>query len=364
MLYETNVVGFDDSTGSYTVRHHGNAQPEDSPFEPSQETSIEIRPSEKFSYDVGTELLVLREGEWSSAKVEVPPDGSNDGAVESAQRHWVHFQDGNEGDGRESLEPVAVDLNRANHYPNFFPAGGDVDAEGALNAYVGLLRERFGQVTDSSTDEQLATMDLDVDICLAAAAGGAELRPPVELSSVEDLAKALLLHKQREETGCLPVANVMLQAAPGTGKTWACLQLLLQIIELEKEEEQDVTNWSIPVLIDVKRIEMLSFEDGGLHGGIDLLLQVLESEYPSNVLALRQALAARRLVVILDGLDDATTCKPAVFKLIQTLASGAHSFLVTSRPGGFADLPGGDSFANAYLCKMDLQPVPARESFL
>ena len=46
--------------------------------------------------------------------------------------------------------------------------------------------------------------------------GTGAVPPPVPLDNVADLAKALLLHKQRGESGRLRVAQIVLMAAPGT----------------------------------------------------------------------------------------------------------------------------------------------------
>ena len=80
--------------------------------------------------------------------------------------------------------------------------------------------------------------------------------------------------------------------------------------------------------------------------------------------AVKQALAARRLVVILDGFDEGAGTKPAVFGLVKALAAGGHSFLLTSRPEGFSDLPEAAAFADAFLFQMDLLPLSKEQQRL
>ena len=84
----------------------------------------------------------------------------------------------------------------------------------------------------------------------------------------------------------------------------------------------------------------------------------------SHILALKQALASRRLVVILDGFDEGAGTKPAVFGLVKALAAGGHSFLLTSRPEGFSDLPEAAAFADAFLFQMDLLPLSKEQQRL
>ena len=79
----------------------------------------------------------------------------------------------------------------------------------------------------------------------------------------------------------------------------------------------------------MQRIAFLSTRLASLHqnpsaddqddDGLNLLLEVMELEYPAHFFALKQALAARRLVVILDGFDEGAGTKKAVLKLVTAL---------------------------------------------
>ena len=58
-------------------------------------------------------------------------------------------------------------------------------------------------------------------------------------------------------------------------------------------------------------------------------------EAPEVYKMLRQALLARRALVLLDGLDEAGTERPAIERhVVQVLAPQGHAMLVTSRPSG------------------------------
>ena len=141
------------------------------------------------------------------------------------------------------------------------------------------------------------------------------------------------------------------------------------MVDLEREEGDDANySSSVPVLISVQRIAFLSAQLASLQNrsdaqleSLDLLVEVLEREYPSHILVLKQALASRRLVVILDGFDEGAGTKPAVFGLVKALAAGGHSFLLTSRPEGFSDLPEAAAFADAFLFQMDLLPLSKKQ---
>ena len=232
------------------------------------------------------------------------------------------------------------------------------------------LEKKLATVTDAITGKELETRKQLVRIGMTTKPN--QSKAPVLLENVADLARALMAHKTRDTSGRLGVAQVVLMADPGTGKTWASLQLTLSIVDLEREGGDDAKySSSVPVLISVQRIAFLSAQLASLQNrsdaqleSLDLLVEVLEREYPSHILVLKQALASRRLVVILDGFDEGAGTKPAVFGLVKALASGGHSFLLTSRPEGFSDLPEAAAFADAFLFQMDLLPLSKEQQRL
>jgi hypothetical protein len=370
VLYEATVETLDATSGSYMIRRDGNATSE--AFDPEKQEGIEIRPSQAFHYDNGTELFVNCGGEWqagvvvaaSAADAESSP-GQNYHAGRPRTNIALKNSGGSGASGGAVAEGEALkfDLNAANHYLNLFPDGG---YEEAAASYIDLLELRFGTVTDAMTDKTLNTRQQLVRVGMTAdGAGSKASSPPMPVDDVACLAKALLRHKDRDLSGKLNAAQIVLLAEPGTGKTWASMQLLLRIIDLEVKE--DPGKRSLPLLVSVQRIAFLAGQLRSIaepsvdSKGLELLHEVIELEFgsaePLHAQALRQALAARRLVVILDGFDEGAGCKPAVFRLVKTLASEGHSFLLTSRPEGFADLPEAATFTSAFLFQMDLLPL-------
>ena len=151
------------------------------------------------------------------------------------------------------------------------------------------LEKKLATVTDAITGKELETRKQLVRIGMTTKPN--QSKAPVPLENVADLARALMALKTRDTSGRLGVAQVVLMADPGTGKTWASLQLTLSIVDLEREaaagdgghdDAMECSN-SVPVLISVQRIAFLSAQLASLQNrsdaqleSLDLLVEVLE----------------------------------------------------------------------------------------
>ena len=144
--------------------------------------------------------------------------------------------------------------------------------------------------------------------------------------------------------------RLMVVAEAGTGKTWMTNQI---VYFLSRDNSYPLRSRYIPLLISVQRLVFLartdhvgSFAWNKVHGRMlvgrkgDLLEWYLRSEYKHRNLARRRdmlldAYHSQRLIIIIDGLDEASDLKMDIQRFVlEKLVPGSHRFVVTTRPEG------------------------------
>ena len=124
-------------------------------------------------------------------------------------------------------------------------------------------------------------------------------------------------------------------AGPAAGKSWLMSQVIMHTLT-RRATSKSAYNL-IPILIKVDQLQkaLLENEDAFSHSWnwVDAYLQ-LECELP-HYRMLRQAMMARRALLLLDGLDEAGMLRERMERHVtEVLAPQGHVLLCTSRPTG------------------------------
>jgi hypothetical protein len=146
------------------------------------------------------------------------------------------------------------------------------------------------------------------------------------------------------------------------GKSWTLFQIAyLSAVQAEKMLHQARTPL-FPTIIFVQKLANLIRE-----GGKDVM-QACQVDFvhfyltrtvekPQRLRLLLQLYRARSLLVMVDGIDEASDLKAPVVDLVITqLAEGGHHFVVTTRPSG-VDKQAVNKFKQVKSLVLDLQPL-------
>ena len=153
---------------------------------------------------------------------------------------------------------------------------------------------------------------------------------------ISDFERILLSsHGKGRTSGAGQAHHVLLRAGPGTGKTWSALQLNFLLAKSLANEHK--TKVVVPLLIRVQRLVRI-LRTARKSGALDLITLYIDEEYkdkdPKWHLMLSQALQMRALVLIFDGIDEASGRREIIEDYIMTLVPLALSVVATSRPEG------------------------------
>ena len=121
----------------------------------------------------------------------------------------------------------------------------------------------------------------------------------------------------------------LLTAGPACGKT----TLLSQLVKLALEGPL------IPILVKVQTLQkrLINYPDAfaSSWNWIDAFLRLEHGAEAPYYSMLRQAMMARRALILIDGLDEAGQFRPQLEKhMAEVLAPQGHVLLATSRPAG------------------------------
>jgi hypothetical protein len=129
-------------------------------------------------------------------------------------------------------------------------------------------------------------------------------------------------------------SSVLLTGPPAAGKTCLTSQLVMHMLQRPES--------LIPVPIKVQQLQRrLLMEEhrsvfGRMWNWVDAYLLITHGAGSERYLFLRQALMARRALVILDGIDEGGRARREIERHVtEVLAPQGHVMLVTSRPAGF-----------------------------
>lgn len=175
-----------------------------------------------------------------------------------------------------------------------------------------------------------------------------DVQPYISVKNVFELCKVLVAGSPAGRTSGVHFAQPLLvKAGAGTGKTWLTKQLLFAV---SRTANDDMHSRYIPFLLPVQRLafEMRRFQsenpDTVLAEAIkpNLLVwyidQVYGSENPQIRNLLLDAFDSKRLLLILDGIDEAADLKSEVQDLIQNILLPCQiRFMATSRPEGLRE---------------------------
>jgi hypothetical protein len=292
-------------------------------------TTVALPSQARPAYGPGTKLCICRDGTWQDAEVRTNLGGGT---------HAVAFG--------EQADAVSVFLNEANHYL----AQQDFHYQAAKKRLLQRLHKASSTVQDAITLNVLKTGDQLVKIGLKSGS----VTHGFELNNVLDVAKyakqaplfdckeaRYLLHgswKPRDGQR-LPL---LVEAKAGTGKTWMTTQLQYHL-------SADVQSCSIPLLLPLQQIAVHlqnmegfrrqpSWFDRNITLG--LLIEVASYSWPKDQRAdfrrcLFEAFSRREVVVILDGIDEASDLAQAVVDFMhKVVVAGGHQLVTTSRPEG------------------------------
>ncbi len=193
--------------------------------------------------------------------------------------------------------------------------------------------------------DSMGVAGLRRDHYVRSAAGGATFFQPVDphekwraVQTIKDLAALLVVPSTERMHGAHPEAQpVLVSADPGTGKTWSMQQCIYLLAEQCKEMPEPRL---VPVLVYVRRLarSMRMQRRAGKGLGSNLIREYLIAEYKDDEPRrnmLLQAYEMRTLVVLLDGIDEASGLKEELENfMLEKLAPMRVRLVVTSRPEG------------------------------
>jgi len=267
-------------------------------------------------YATGQPLTVRTAGGWRDADVAaVGADGLC---------HGLTFL---EGSGEP---PATLTLHPWNHAPRELP---QVAFEALRAWWRRGLRAQHGGIADALTGYRLDALQQCVAISVTGdAAAEAEA---AAISDAHGLLGWLLAQHSAQLEGRTAEAPraALLTAGPASGKT----TLLSQVVTLALQDEHTEL---VPILVKVQVLQqrLLDAPDAfaSAWNYIDAYLRLEhEASRPALYRMLRQAMMARRALLLLDGLDEAGAKRADIeLHVVEVLAPQGHVLLCTSRPAG------------------------------
>ena len=225
-----------------------------------------------------------------------------------------------------STTPVVMDLNPLNAFPRHIDSVHDYMQ--AYQEFCTLSIEQHGTLTDALTGMELRTEDQLLNIGTSRKKG---LSLPRECGNVLQLAGHV--HQRK---GCPPF---LISAAAGTGKTWSAVQLVHRLCVLSLSNHCGMP--VVPLLVHVQQLVLLSgdqLKNPAFHNLLlDYAQKSLLQSHPSCAQLLnmlRQAFEMRAVVVLLDGVDEASDKREIIARLAHNMVRSGLQVIVTSRPEG------------------------------
>ena len=206
---------------------------------------------------------------------------------------------------------------------------------GPVPAFVGSLTgEAAIRDAHSLTAWLLAQHSVQLEGAINVTGGAAETQASAIRDAHSLTAWLLAQHGAQLEGGPTegPLA-VLLTAGPASGKT----TLLSQVVMIALQDERTEL---VPILVKVQVLQRRLLEAPDAFAGawnyMDAFLRLEhEASRPALYRMLRQAMMARRALLLLDGLDEAGAKRADIERhVVEVLAPQGHVLLCTSRPAG------------------------------
>ena len=214
------------------------------------------------------------------------------------------------------------------------------------------VKAQHATIVDSLTGRRLDVLDQCVPVEIAPAEGQQPLTYAVsehKMSSVTDVASLAAwlshTHAMRCRDGSVSTnLCVLLTAGPASGKTCLMSQLVTHVLK------DDGKGHLVPVVLRVQKLQrMLSNAKQGFFARswnwVDAYLQAEYGVTSDQYFMLRQAMASRRALLLIDGIDEGGRSRAAIERHVtKVLAMQGHPMLVTSRPAGLVN----EAFAECF----------------
>ena len=237
----------------------------------------------------------------------------------------------------------AIPLHPWNHAPRELPRS---DFEALRAWWMSVLRLQHSHIADALSGKRLNVLQQCVAIGMEDSGSGLERKKKNKeeeeekennndnkfssgASDAQGLSELLrTLHSERVTGGPVDVpAAVLLTGPPAAGKTSILSQVTVHSLDSEM----------LPILIKAQRLQARLLESpqafAAAWNWVDAFLRL---EHPAPLYRmLRQALASRRALILLDGLDEGGQARERIERHVaEVLAPQGHVMLVTSRPAG------------------------------
>ena len=272
-------------------------------------------------------------GQWLMARV----DGEGGDGAEGAQ--WVEAEVVGSGDehalvwtrdGEQARSLLA--LHPWNHAPRELPLA---DFEEARQRYSQTLRGQHASIVDALSGRRLDVLEQLVPIPVTAATSAEQplggRRDGGGLDTALHGARASLESLGRGSASVAVVCCFLLTAGPAGGKSSMMSQLVVKALARG--------GGMVPILIRVQQLQKRLLEEEDAFAGswnwVDAFLRLKHGESSALYRMLRQAMMARRALLLIDGIDEGGKARERIERhLAEVLAPQGHVLLATSRPAG------------------------------
>ena len=241
-----------------------------------------------------------------------------------------------------------MDLNRANHFePNIHSPEEFKKRLIGDNGYLPTTHHESETVIDGLTGTERNVKDQLVHVRLVNDATDTigTINPDLQAAkSVSDIVEAFMTPSSVPcRTGNPPKA-LLVKAGPGSGKSWFCMQALHMLSDPARGGRFIPLLIPMPMLANLWRREAAVIANSGgdglpfdRHNG-DILEWFLRLQYRKDEKTrelLLDAYHSQRLVLILDGLDEAVDLWQTIKRfVIERLVLAGHRCIIASRPTG------------------------------
>jgi serine/threonine protein kinase/energy-coupling factor transporter ATP-binding protein EcfA2 len=266
-------------------------------------------------------------------------------------RHTIVF----EGHGEPDVATLNLDAN--NHAPALFT--DDKALQWAVQAYTMELNDKHAFIFDIfsgqklSTRTQIATLQYYEAGCIAETIDKNDdvdsleyqARKPSQLAQRQRLDATKILEAICKDgsaaaKGGKLLSLVLVLGPAASGKTTLLKALIMLIVHRFK--------YFLPILIPV--IELVSvLHKCNRNAGCSVVFAFLQHKYPQHVHILTQLVRMRRVVFLVDGIDESGSSRESVqdFMKVELFEPG-HKVIITSRHSGFSS----DAFPECQLVEL------------
>jgi hypothetical protein len=251
-------------------------------------------------------------------------------------------------------------LHPWNHGPADMPAA---KFDALKKKHARSVKAQHATIVDALTGQRLDVLDQCVPVEIAPVEGAPPLtyadgHKRAVVNDVSSLAAWLTTtHAQRCQDGVASThLCVLLTAGPASGKTCLMSQLVTHLLKDEGKGHL------VPILLRVQRLQrMLATTKSGAFlkawNWVDAYLQAEYGATSDQYLMLRQAMASRRALLLIDGIDEGGGSRDAIERHVtEVLTMQGHPMLVTSRPAGLAN----EAFASCFH-RLRLLPLTEKQ---